>query len=144
MAVPSNCYPADSGEYAVRHNLPPYYTTLSGCSTYDMSYTQLATDLANSALPAISSITPNLIDDMHDGTVADGDTRLATNLPMIFNNAEYLSGTVAVFLTWDEGEGGKSQDCVTNTSDVGCHVATIEISASAIPGTASPTRFNHY
>jgi len=27
---PSNCHQRDSGEYAVRHNPPPYYTTLLG------------------------------------------------------------------------------------------------------------------
>lgn len=29
-SMPSNCDPMNSGEYAVRHNPPPYYTTLSG------------------------------------------------------------------------------------------------------------------
>jgi hypothetical protein len=35
-SMPANCAPANSGEYAVRHNPPPYYTTLSGCSTLDV------------------------------------------------------------------------------------------------------------
>jgi hypothetical protein len=60
---------------AVRHNPPPYFTSLSGCPASDVPYTQLATDLANeNALPAFSFVTPNLIDDMHDGTVAQGLT----------------------------------------------------------------------
>ena len=143
-SMPSNCDPANAGEYAVRHNPPPYYTTLSGCSTYDVPYTQLATDLASNTLPAFSFITPNLIDDMHDGTIADGDSWLAANLPAIFNSPEYQDGTTAVFLTWDEGEGGKSNDCATNTTDIGCHVATIVVSPSTQPGTTSGTLFNHY
>jgi hypothetical protein len=32
----------------------PYYTTLQGCSTGDVPYTQLATDLADNTLPAFS------------------------------------------------------------------------------------------
>ena len=105
-SMPSNCFKTDSGEYAVRHNPPPYFTTLKGCSTNDVPYTQLATDLANNTLPAFSFITPNLISDMHDGTVAQGDTWLSANLPKIFSSAAYQSGNTAVFLTWDEGEGG--------------------------------------
>ncbi len=143
-SMPTNCDPASSGEYAVRHNPPPYYTTLTGCAAGDVPYPQLAADLAGNTLPAFSFITPNLIDDMHDGTIADGDTWLANNLPTIFNSAEYQSGTTAVFLTWDEGEGGTSNDCATNTTDVGCHVATIVISPSTAAGTTSATLFNHY
>ncbi len=143
-SMPSNCYPSNSGEYAVRHNPPPYYTTLSGCSTFDVPYSQLATDLANNTLPAFSFITPNEISDMHDGTIADGDNWLAANLPAIFNSTEYQNGSTAVFLTWDEGEGGKATQCATNTTDVGCHIATIVISPSTQPGTTSGTLFNHY
>src|SRR6185437_16102618 len=82
-SMPSNCYKSNSGEYAVRHNPPPYFTSLTGCSTKDVPYSQLATDLAGNALPAFSFITPNLIDDMHDGTVAQGNTWLSNNLPKI-------------------------------------------------------------
>jgi hypothetical protein len=127
-SMPTNCDTSNSGEYAVRHNPAPYYTTLSGCATNDVPYTQLATDLANNTLPAFSFITPNLINDMHDGTIQDGDTWLQNNLPTIFNSAEYTSGNTAVFVTWDEGEGGSVSDCAQNTTDIGCHVAT-----SALP-----------
>ena len=81
---------------------------------------------------------------MHDGTVADGDTWLANNLPTIFNSSEYQSGTTALFVTWDEGEGGTSNDCATNTTDVGCHVATIVASPSTIAGSTSAALFSHY
>jgi phosphoesterase family protein len=54
------------------------------------------------------------------------------------------SGTVALFITWDEGEGGTSNECATNTTDVGCHVATIVLSPSTAPRTQSSALFNHY
>jgi phospholipase C len=143
--MPANCAPANSGEYAVRHNPPPYFSTLSGCATFDVAYPQLATDLANGALPAFSFVTPNLIDDMHDGTIAQGDTWLANNLPMILNSPEYQSGTTAVFITWDEGTGGKTgESCATNTVDLSCQVATIVISPSTQAGATSSILFNHY
>jgi phosphatidylinositol-3-phosphatase len=142
--MPSNCYMKNSGEYAVRHNPPPYFSTLSGCATKDVPYTQLAGDLASGNLPAFSFITPNLIDDMHDGTIAQGDAWLQSNLPTILNSSEYQSGSTAVFITWDEGEGGTSNDCATNTTDIGCHVVTLVISPSTTPATQSSTLFNHY
>jgi phospholipase C len=144
-SMPTNCAPANSGEYAVRHNPPPYYATLTGCSTLDVAYPQLASDLASNSLPAFSFVTPNLIDDMHDGTIADGDGWLASNLPTILNSAEYTSGNTAVFITWDEGTGGKTgEDCTTNTTDNSCLVATLVISPSTPAGFTSSTFFTHY
>ncbi len=143
-SMPSNCRRTDSGEYAVRHNPPPYYTKLSGCAKNDVPYPRLATDLAKNRLPAFSFITPNLINDMHDGTIADGNRWLAKNLPPILRSREYRSGSTVVMITWDEGEGGSSNRCARNTTDVGCHVATIVISPSTKAGTRSGKLFNHY
>ena len=143
-SMPSNCYRKNSGEYAVRHNPPPYYTKLSGCAKNDVPYPRLASDLAKNRLPAFSFITPNLIDDMHDGTIADGNRWLARNLPPILQSREYRSGSTVVMITWDEGEGGSSNRCARNTTDVGCHVATIVISPSTKAGTRSAELFNHY
>ena len=145
-SMPSNCDKSDSGEYTVRHNPAPYYTSLSEYASRDVPYTQLSADLARSTLPAFSFITPNLIDDMHDGTIAQGDAWLARNLPAILNSHEYKAGTTAVFITWDEGSGGfLLEDCddpgVTDTS---CLVPTIVISPSTPTGTTSGTFFDHY
>lgn len=143
-SMPSNCYGHDKGEYAARHNPAAYYTTLTGCTTKDLPYTRLAPNLRAGTLPAFSFITPNLIHDMHDGTVAQGDAWLKSHLPTILNSSEYRSGRTAVFITWDEGEGGKSNNCATNTRDIGCHVATIVISPTTKPETRSGLLFNHY
>ena len=106
--MPSNCDPANSGEYAVRHNPPPYYTTLTGAPRRRALHAA-GRRPGNNTLPAFSFITPNLIDDMHDGTIADGDTWLASNLPTILNSTEYQRQHDAVFLTWDEGKGGTAR-----------------------------------
>jgi len=145
-SMPSNCDKSNSGEYAVRHNPAVYYTKLSGCASRDVPYTQLATDLAGNSLPAFSFITPNLIDDMHDGTVAQGNAWLSSHLPAILNSKEYQAGTTAVFITWDEGAGGYPvEDCDgTTTTDSSCRVPTIVISPSTPAGTRSGTFFDHY
>ena len=145
-SMPSSCYKSNSGEYAVRHNPPVYYTSLSGCASHDVPYTQLASDLAGNALPAFSFITPNLIDDMHDGTIAQGDSWLASNLPKILNSKEYQSGSTAVFITWDEGSGGYPiEDCDdSTTTDSSCRVPTFVVSPTTPAGTTSGTYFSHY
>jgi phospholipase C len=154
-SMTSDCSRRNSGDYAVRHNPPPYYRSLAFCKprrvvrhgpkvSFDVPYTQLASDLATNSLPAFSFITPNRIDDMHDGIIQQGDTWLSQNLPAIFDSAEYQAGQVVVFVTWDEGEGGTSNDCATNTSDPGCSVATIVASPSTGSGTQSAVLFNHY
>jgi hypothetical protein len=143
-SMPGNCHRSDAGMYAVRHNPPLYFAGLAGCSSHDVPYEQLPTDLARGDLPAFSFVTPNLIHDMHDGSVADGDGWLARNLPVILGSPAYRDGTVAVFITWDEGEGGTSNDCASNTTDAGCHVATIVVSPSTARGARSGALFNHY
>jgi hypothetical protein len=149
----SDCQRINAGEYAVRHNPPPYYRKLHNCKvsrrkpvSYDVPYAGLATDLANGTLPAFSFVTPNLIDDMHDGTVADGDTWLANNLPAILNSTEYQAGQVAVFVTWDEGQPELpfGSDCVANPTNAGCQVATLVVSPSTAAGSTSAAFYDHY
>jgi hypothetical protein len=143
-SMPTACDKTNAGEYAARHNPPPYYSTLSGCAKHDLPYSRLSSDLANNQLPAFGFVTPNLIHDTHDGTVAQGDTWLSQHLPPILNSTAYRTGTLVVFLTYDEGENGSSSDCATNTTDVGCHVMTIVMSKSTPKGKRSGKLFNHY
>jgi acid phosphatase len=97
--MPSSCYKTNSGTYLVRHNPPPYYTSLGNCSAGDVPYTRLAADLQGRTLPAFSFVTPNADDDMHNGTIAQGDNWLSANLPTILESSAYTSGTLAVFIT---------------------------------------------
>jgi hypothetical protein len=143
-SMPTRCDTSNSGEYAVRHNPPLYYSTLRGCAKKDVPYTRLQTDLSNNTLPAFGFITPNLINDTHDGTVAQGDSWLSKNLPPILNSKAYRTGSLVVVLTYDEGEHGSSSDCATNRTDVGCHVATIVMSKSTPKGKRAVKLFNHY
>jgi hypothetical protein len=153
-SMPEPCDHATGGEYATRHNPAVYYPALAAeCPANDVPYPQLATDLTSATpgtagafptLPAFAFVTPNLIDDTHDGSVADGDRWLAANLPVILDSAAYRAGTVAVFVTWDEGEGGNSADCAANISDIGCRVAAIVAAPSTPPGTRATQLFNHY
>ena len=149
-SMTTNCQPTGFIGYAVRHNPPPYLTSLAAtCPTLDVAYTDLQADLDNDTLPAFSFITPNSVNDMHDGSdpvaIQNGDNWLAAELPKILNSAAYQSGTTAIFITFDEGEGGTfGEDCAANPGDESCHVATIVISPSTPAGVTSDRLFTHY
>jgi phospholipase C len=153
-SMTTNCQPTGFVGYAVRHNPPPYLTNLAtSCPILDVPYTELQTDLENDTLPTFAFITPNTVNDGHDGgdpvSIQNSDAWLAANLPPILNSVAYQRGTTAVFITWDEGEGPITpgflgKDCSTNTTDEDCHIPTIVVSPSTRPGTVSTKLFNHY
>lgn len=143
-SMPVACDRENSGEYAPRHNPPPYYRTLAGCARRDVRLRRLWSDLAASSLPAFSFITPNLCHDTHDCPVSTGDRWLAAVVPRILSSRAYRAGHTVLFITWDEGEGGTATACATNQRDVGCHVATVVVSPSTPAGRRSSRLFNHY
>jgi phosphatidylinositol-3-phosphatase len=97
----SNCSSGDSGEYAVRHNPEAYYTNLGAdCGNYDVPL-GTAPDLS----ARFTFVTPNLINDMHDGTISDGDRFLQSFVPALMATPQYQNGSTAIFITWDEGAG---------------------------------------
>jgi hypothetical protein len=131
-SMPSNCYRSDSGQYAVRHNPQAYYTNLGGdCAAYNVPLGD-PPDLS----ARFTFVTPNLIHDMHDGTVADGDTWLSTFMPKVLSSPEYSAGRTAVFLTWDE------DGSILGTGDN--HIPTLVIAPSVAPGTRVTDRLDHY
>jgi hypothetical protein len=149
-SMPRTCAPYDTSPYAVRHNPPPYYADIkSTCKTNDVpmgtpTSGALATDLANNTLPSFSFIAPNLCSDMHNCSVATGDSWLKSWLTTITDSPTYRAGRTAVFITWDEGPGGAhGQNCITAT-DESCHVATYVVGPAVKPGMRPATRYTHY
>ncbi len=141
--MPSNCDKANNPatSYAVRHNPPPYYTDLGSRSSWDLPMgTTSSGNLLNAvnagALTAYSSVTPNLLNDMHDGTVARGDSWLAGWIPKITAGPDYQAGNLAIFIVWDENASGSGN----NPSHVACFV----LSAFTPAATQSATAFTHY
>jgi hypothetical protein len=128
-SMPSNCDLNDGSSYAVRHNPAVYYTNIrSQCARQDVPL---------AAKPNLSArftlITPNLCHDMHDCSTSSGDTWLAGFVPKILGSRVYRKQPTAVFITWDEGEGGG-----------GNHIATLVLSRYTRPHTVSNKSFSHY
>jgi phosphatidylinositol-3-phosphatase len=137
-SMPSNCYKSGSGSYAPRHNPATYYTNIAtACSTQDVpsgTYTSgaLYTDVQNGTLPAYSMVTPNLANDMHDGTVAAADTWLQNMVGMIAAGPDYQNGNLVIVIAGDEGSG--------SGTDVVSYPPLLVLSAWTPAGTvSSPT-----
>jgi len=105
------------GTYAVKHNPFAYFADVNGwdghtfqpsarCTEHIVDFTQLATDLAAGAMADEVFITPDLQNDMHDGSIAQGDAWLASVVPQIMASPSYQNGG-ALFLLWDEGSNAE-------------------------------------
>jgi hypothetical protein len=102
------------------NNLPP--TTNQPFSAFPTDYTQL---------PSISFVIPTQLNDMHNGTVSQGDTWLQNNLN---GYVKWAKNRNSLFiLTFDEDDGS-----------AGNHIATILIGPDFAPGATLPQTFNHY
>ena len=107
------CGLTSQGTYAAKHDPFVYFADVNGwdgtkfnpsarCTEHVVDYTQLAKDFAAGQVPDYVFITPNLQDDMHDGSVAQGDAWLAAEVPKILASDSYTNGGT-LFILWDEG-----------------------------------------
>lgn len=100
-SMPRPCATKDSGAYAVRHDPFVYFDDVRGdagrCASHVVPLPQLTADLRSGHIPEFAFITPNVRDDMHDGSVEEGDRWLREELPPLLGTP----GTL-VIVTWDE------------------------------------------
>ena len=133
-----------TGLYAASHNPAVYYRSLTDCPLHDVPYARLQQDLDADVLPAFTFVTPNMCHDMHNCSVQTGDAWVAHAIRDLVASAAYRRGTMAIFVTFDEGEPSGSDHCAFNTHDPGCHVPIIVVSPSTPSGARSGAMFNHY
>jgi phosphatidylinositol-3-phosphatase len=124
---------ADSfGNYVRRHNPIPNWTSASpSVNQLPLATSRPFSGVGNfpannsgdfSSLPTVSIIIPNLQNDMHDGTIAMGDTWLQGNVSGYITWAKTHNSLFV--LTFDEDGYDENQ-----------HIATIFIGANVVPGT---------
>ena len=92
--------PGTDGAYARKHDPAISFTYVSGDATQCANIQPLRD--FDPAAAAFAFITPNLINDMHDGSVAQGDTFLRDFVPLITGSPAF--GTGVLFITFDEGD----------------------------------------
>jgi acid phosphatase len=139
---PGNCFTGSSssavvdgvgksGSYVRKHNPAISYTSVSGDNAACANITNLAS--FDPAAANFQFITPNMINDMHDGTVADGDNFLKAFLPQITGSPAFANSVV--YVTFDEG--------TTNVSGGG-HIFTLAITPNMTPGYEVTGAYTHY
>ncbi|MGH2448910.1 MAG: CbiQ family ECF transporter T component [Chloroflexota bacterium] len=114
-ATTGSCPTSDLGLYAPKHDAFVYFHDVTHRQRYCLShvrpYSSFSSDLVNGTIGRYNFITPNLCDDMHnrcsplEDPVRQGDVWLSHIVPQILHSKEYRKGG-ALFVTWDEGEGG--------------------------------------
>jgi uncharacterized membrane protein len=96
-----------SGAYARKHN--PWVDFSNVPTTSNLPFTSFPTDFTT--LPTISIVVPNLNDDMHDGTIQQGDTWLQTHIDPYVQFAKTHNSLLIV--TWDEDDSSQSNQIAT-------------------------------
>jgi len=124
--MPSNCYTGGtSGSYAKKHNPFVYYSDVLGstCASHVVPFTNFNGDMTGTSPPDFAWVTPNLDNDMHDGSIATGDTWLKTNIAPVLASPWFANNGIFI-LTWDEG----SSSTGFNGSSGG-HIVTVVVSS---------------
>ena len=120
-----------SGAYVRKHDPAISYTSISGNSAKCANITNLAS--FDPAAANFQFITPNMINDMHDGTVADGDNFLKAFLPKITSSSAFANSVV--YVTFDEG---------TTNVNGGGHIMTIAITPNMTASYKTSASYTHY
>jgi acid phosphatase len=115
-----------AGEYARRHN--PWVDFTNVPSADNRTFAAFPGDYTR--LPTVAFVIPNLIDDMHDGTIEQGDTWLRMHIDGYAQWAKAHNSELIV--TWDEDDDSS-----------GDQIPTIIVGAHVRPGTYSET-ITHY
>ena len=114
-----------AGSYARKH--APWVNFTNVPAKASMPFTSFR---AGPQLPTVSFVVPSLDNDMHDGSLAQADTWLATNIAGYANWAK--ANHALLILTFDEDDTSEANQ-----------VSTVLYGADVRPGTYGET-INHY
>jgi acid phosphatase len=140
--VPGNCSTVSAayggvdlvgapGWYVRKHEPAISFTNISLKPARCARITRLST--FNPTAANFELIVPNMTNDMHDGSIAQGDAFLKAFVPRITGSSAFATGLLVI--TWDEG---------STSLGGGGRVATLVISPRTAAGTRSATTHNHY
>ncbi len=124
--------------YVKHHNPFTYFTDVINSQNQLSNlvpFTQFPVDLENNQLPQFSYIAPNMLDDAHDGTLAQADSWLQTNIKPLIASATFQTNGLLV-IVFDESFDN-------DTEHGGGHVAAVIISPLAKKAYQSTTLYQH-
>ena len=121
--------------YVQHHNPFVYFPGLAAeLTTHVKPLTSMMGDLNATNPPAFVWVSPNMLDDMHDGPLTTGDTWLSEQIPAIQSTSWYRAGGT-ILLLWDEGQDADTSGIA---GGAGGHIPGIVISQS-LAGAAPDT-----
>lgn len=124
--------------YVKRHNPFAYFQEVANSSTeiYNLvPFTQFPKDLSGNHLPQFSFIVPNLLHDAHDGTLAQADAWLKTNIAPLISSPVFQKDGILI-IVFDEAETSDKQGG-------GGHVAAVVISPKGLKGYKGTSTYQH-
>lgn len=128
----------DAKLYVKRHDPLSYFSDVvnSGAQMQNLApFSQFSSDLAKNALPNLSFIVPNLVNDGHDAPRQVADAWLKANIAPLISNATFQNDGLLI-IVFDEADGSDS-------AHGGGHVAAVIISGKAKKGFQSNTFYQH-
>ena len=150
-SMPTPCDTTRQPPYTIHVNPFVYYTDIVNnpqrCQSHILPYdqTQFFNSLSATTVPNYVWISPNLNNDMHNGTISQADTWLSINVSKIIASPAFQNGGL-ILLTFDEGDDGSTVDtagCCGYTPGGG-HIVTLLISPLVTRGYKSTTPETHY
>jgi hypothetical protein len=117
-----------AGRYARKHVPWANFTNVPAAASIPFSAFPPPSDYGR--LPTVSFVIPNLDNDMHDGSIAQGDTWLYDHLSSYANWA--LANNSLLVITWDEDDNGGDNQ-----------IPTVIFGADVQPGAYAQT-ISHY
>jgi hypothetical protein len=128
-SMPSDGYTGcSSGQYRRKHNGWVNFSNVPAAS--NLRFSDFPSSANYASLPAVSYVSPNMCNDMHDCSVGTGDTWLKNNLDAYAQWAKTHNSLLII--TFDEDNGGSSN-----------HIFTAFVGAHTQVGSFS-SQINHY
>lgn len=124
--------------YVKRHDPFMYYKDIQKSKkrrAHIVPFAQLKKDVAKKKLPNFSLIIPNLNDDMHNGTIAQGDAWLNKHIVPLLSSPALKGGVV--FVVFDEAED-------SDTTGGGGHIDVLALGPEVTPGSTFDALTDHY
>jgi phosphatidylinositol-3-phosphatase len=128
---------ADSYPYLKHHNPFAYLSDVVGSSQADnlVPFNEFSADLSSGTLPNFSFIVANVLNDAHDGTLAQADDWLKQHIDPLVSSTTFQNDGLLI-IVFDESE-------MSDLSHGGGHVAAVIVSSKAKKGFLSSTLFQH-
>jgi phosphatidylinositol-3-phosphatase len=129
----------DIGNYMRHHNPFAYFSDVQGALRdnmvpFDPYFTQ---DVSGGTLPEYTYVIPDKVEDAHNGTLAQADVWMSSNLPALLQSSQFQQDGI-LFIVWDEGDINPY-----DVRGVGGRVANLVIGPRVKRGYQSSVLHNH-